>query len=90
MRLLIGGDVQALARRWALRLVSDTPDGPDIEAIARVPGAAFVRSMRFSLAPDLVRPQKAVLVEGPHDRTVIEFGKIEVNVPVDEATMRGG
>jgi hypothetical protein len=44
--------------------------------------------MGFSLAPDLIRPSRAVLVEGPHDRTVIEFGTLVVDAAVDPATMR--
>jgi hypothetical protein len=44
--------------------------------------------MRFALAPDLVRPTRTLLVEGPRDRTVIEFGALVVDAPVDPAKMR--
>jgi len=44
--------------------------------------------MTFALAPDLMRPTRMVLVEGARDRTVIEFGDLLVNKPVDPASMK--
>ncbi len=81
---LIGGDMAKLDRRWLLRLVHDTESGVDVEATARdVLPTATVRMMTFSLTADLTRPTRVVLVEGPHDRTDIQFGELRINEPVD-------
>ncbi len=81
MRTLLGGNLEHLAQRWILKVVRDDATGAEIEATPKDPGAAL-RSMRFALAPDLVRPTRAVLVESAHDRTTIEFGNLVVNGPV--------
>lgn len=81
MRTLLGGDLERLTRRWILKVVRDDGTGAEIEATPKDPGAAL-RSMRFALAPDLVRPTRATLVESAHDRTTIEFGELAVNAPV--------
>jgi hypothetical protein len=91
LRTLLGGDVAQLGDRWRLRVVHDGRDGAELEATP-VQGAlgapAGVTTLRLSLAPDLVRPTHVLLVQGSHDRTVLEFGDLAVNVPVDAATMR--
>ena len=81
MRTLLGGNLEHLAQRWVLKVVRDDGTGAEIEAVPKDPGAAL-RSMRFALGPDLVRPTRAVLVESAHDRTTIEFGDLVVNGPV--------
>jgi outer membrane lipoprotein-sorting protein len=88
MRTLLGGDLSRLRERWVLRVVTDDATGVELEALARsaVPGS--VRSMRFSLARDLVRPTHVLLVEGAHDRTTIDFGELTVNAAIDDAWMR--
>jgi len=88
LRTLLGGDLARLRERWDLRLVRDDASGAEIEATARVVAASSLRSMGFALAPDLVRPSRALLVEGPRDRTVIQFGALVVDAPVDPASMR--
>jgi hypothetical protein len=88
LRTLLGGDLARLRERWDLRLVRDDASGAAIEATPRAGAASPVRSMGFALAPDLIRPSRALLVDGPHDRTVIEFGTLIVDGPVDPATMR--
>ena len=88
---LLGGDVSRLAERWSLTVLRDDSSGAEIEALPLVPdasGPSLPRRLRFALAPDLVRPTRFLLVEGEHDRTVIEFGELAVNAPVDEASMR--
>jgi hypothetical protein len=80
--------VARLGDRWRLRVVHDGPDGAELEAtpIEGAPGG--VTTLRLSLGPDLVRPTHVQLVQGSRDRTVLEFGELAVNVPVDPATMR--
>jgi hypothetical protein len=68
--------------------VRDDATGAEIEATARTGVASPLHGMRFALAPDLVRPTRALLVESPRDKTVIEFGKLVVDGPVDAARMR--
>lgn len=88
LRTLLGGDLARLRDRWDLRLVRDDDAGAEIDAVPRTGVAASLRGLRFALARDLVRPTRAVLVEGPRDRTVIEFGALVVDAPVDPARMR--
>jgi hypothetical protein len=88
LRTLLGGDLTRLRERWDLRLVRDDASGAELEATPRSTTPSPLRSMRFALAPDLVRPTRTLLVEGPRDRTVIEFGALVVDAPVDPAKMR--
>ncbi|HSY23155.1 MAG TPA: outer membrane lipoprotein carrier protein LolA [Polyangiaceae bacterium] len=81
MRTLLGGNLEHLTERWGLKALRDDGAGAEIEAIPKDAGTAL-RSMRFALAPDLVRPTRAVLVESAHDRTTIEFGELAINAPV--------
>jgi Outer membrane lipoprotein carrier protein LolA len=98
LHALLGGDLTRLAERWSLTLLRDDTSGVEIEAHARAAGPSRppaappgpptgVRTMRFALAADLVRPTHALLVEGDHDQTAIEFGDLSVNAPVDDSTM---
>jgi hypothetical protein len=88
LRTLLGGDPSRLRERWDVRVVRDDATGAEIDATPRAPGSAPLQSLRFALAPDLVRPTRAVLAEGPRDRTVIEFGTLVVDGPVDAESMR--
>ncbi|HEY3819366.1 MAG TPA: outer membrane lipoprotein carrier protein LolA [Polyangiaceae bacterium] len=88
LRTLLGGDLTRLRERWDLRLVRDDATGAELEATPRATAPSPLRSMRFSLARDLVRPARALLVEGPRDRTVIDFGALVLDAPVDPAKMR--
>jgi hypothetical protein len=89
LRTLLGDDLTKLRARWDLRVIQEDPaKGVDLEASAREGAVGPLRSIRLSLAPDLVRPVRALLVEGPHDRTVLDFGVLVVNGPVDEGSMR--
>jgi hypothetical protein len=87
LRTLLGGDLSHLRARWDLRVARDDASGAELAATARAPDAPL-KSFRFTLAPDLVRPVRALLVEGPHDRTAIDFASLQVNTPVDDAKMR--
>jgi hypothetical protein len=88
LRTLLGGDLARLRDRWELRLLRDDATGAEIEALARPGAAPPLASMRFALGPDLVRPARVVLVEGHRDRTVIDFGPLVVNAPVDPSRLR--
>jgi hypothetical protein len=87
LRTLLGGDLSHLRTRWDLRVARDDASGAELAATARTPDAPL-KSFQFSLAPDLVRPVRALLVEGRHDRTAIDFGALQVDAPVDDAKMR--
>ncbi len=76
-----------LRARWDLRVARDDASGAELAATARTPDAPL-KSFQFILAPDLVRPLRALLVEGPHDRTAIDFGALQVDAPVEDAKMR--
>ncbi len=88
LRTLLAGDPARLRERWDLRLVRDDASGAELEATPRAPGTTSLQSLRFALAPDLVRPTRVVLAEGPRDRTVIEFGALVVDGPIDAESMR--
>jgi hypothetical protein len=89
---LLGGDIARLGDRWSLTVVRDDATGAEIEALPIAgdasAGSMVARRLRLALAPDLVRPTHVLIVEGEHDRTVIEFGDLVVNAPVDESSMR--
>jgi hypothetical protein len=88
LRTLLGGDLARLRERWDLHVVRDDAAGAEIDASARPGVTSQLRGLRFSLAPDLVRPTRALLVEGPRERTQIEFGALVVDAPVDPARVR--
>jgi hypothetical protein len=88
MCALVGGDMARLDRRWSLRTVRDDATGVEVEATARDVAKSTLRTMTFALTVDMTRPTRVVLVEGPHDRTEIQFGELRINEPIDEAGMR--
>jgi outer membrane lipoprotein-sorting protein len=88
LRTLFGGDLARLSERWQMNVVHDDASGAEIEATPRTPDTGALRNLRMTLRPDLVRPARAVLVEGPRDRTVIEFGSLAVNETLDESRLR--
>jgi hypothetical protein len=88
LRTLFGGDLARLRERWDLRVARDDAAGTELEATPRPGTTTTMKSLRMTLAPDLVRPTRAVLVEGARDRTVIEFGVLAINEPVEEGRMR--
>jgi hypothetical protein len=91
LHALLGGDLGKLSDRWNLTLLRDEASGAEIEARARSASSGSSgapRTIRFTLAPDLVRPVRALLVEGEHDRTSVEFGEVAVNAPIEDSAMR--
>jgi len=88
LRALIGGDIEGLRDRWEMRVLRDDAAGAEIEATPKPNVTTHLQRLRFALAPDLVRPTRVLLVEGPRDRTSIEFGPMVINGPVDDGEMR--
>jgi Outer membrane lipoprotein carrier protein LolA len=88
LRTVLGGDLAKLRDRWELRVVGDDATGAELEATPRPGVVARLQRLRFSLAPDLIRPSRALLVETSRDHTTIDFGALVVNAQVDEALMR--
>jgi hypothetical protein len=89
LRVLLAGDLGRLSERWDMRVVRDDDTGAELEAVPHQGGAAgSLQSLRFALDPDLIRPKRAILIESPRDKTVIEFGPLTVNAPVDESLLR--
>jgi hypothetical protein len=88
MRAVIGGDLVKLRERWDLVVLRDDPAGAELEATPRARDATSLRSIRFALGPGLAAPTRTLLVEGPRDQTLIEFGTLTTNITVDESRMR--
>jgi hypothetical protein len=88
LRTVLGGDLTKLRERWELRILQDDASGAELEAVPRPGSAARLQSLRFSLAPGLGQPTRVLLVAGPRDHTVIEFGALTINARVDEARMK--
>ncbi len=88
LRTLLGDDLAKLGDRWELRVLRDDGAGLELEATPRPGVPARLERIHFSLAPDLARPKRVILVEGPRDHTLIEFGELAVNLPVEETRMR--
>lgn len=90
LRVMLGGDLALLRTRYDL---TGTCHGDELVSFRAVPKPGTVASfqeIRFSLAPDLVSPASATIVEGPRDRTEIRFGTVHVNAPVAPAMMSPG
>lgn len=88
VRTLLGGDLTKLTERWALRVIRDDASGAEIEASPQGGPQAGISSMRLALARDLVRPTHITLIEGPRDRTVIDFEDLTINPAVELAEVR--
>ena len=88
LRTVLGGDLASLQTRWMLRALRDDASGVEVEGTARPPAAGGLRTIRFALAPDLLRPKRAALVQGPGDATDIEFGEAILDPAVDDTFMR--
>jgi hypothetical protein len=88
LRTVLGGDLTKLLDRWDLRIARDDASGAEIEATPRPGVEARLQSLRFSLAADLRLPTRVVLTEGPRDQTVIEFGTLVVDAPVEDTRMK--
>jgi outer membrane lipoprotein-sorting protein len=87
LRLLLGGDLGALQSRYDLSGTCHGDSPVSFRAVPKAGTSASFQEIRFTLAPDLVSPESATIVEGPRDRTEIRFGTIRANVTVAPGTM---
>ena len=87
LRTLLGGDLTLLTKRYELSLIKRDAQEVAFEAVPRADAGVKLERLAFALAPDLVRPLRATLVEGPKDKTEITFGTLARDVPVDPAKM---
>jgi outer membrane lipoprotein-sorting protein len=88
LRTLLGGDLSRLRGRYDLRLLPETPGGEvGFEATPRDP-AMPLKLLRFGVAADGVTPRYAELFEAAKDKTRIEFGALQRDVPVDPSLVR--
>jgi outer membrane lipoprotein-sorting protein len=87
LRILLGGDLAALRTRYDLSGTCHGPDRVTFRATPKAGTPSSFQELRFTLAPDLVSPETATIVEGPRDRTEIRFGTIRANVAVAPGVM---
>jgi outer membrane lipoprotein-sorting protein len=87
LRLLLGGDLGALQSRYDLSATCHGDAPVSFRAVPKAGTSGSFQEIRFTLAPDLVSPETATIVEGPRDRTEIRFGTIRANVAVAPSTM---
>jgi hypothetical protein len=87
LRTLLGGDLSRLRARYDLRLVSDGAEGLAFDATPHDP-ALPIKRLAFGLAPDGAIPRFAELIEGPRDKTRIDFGALQRDATVDPALVR--
>jgi len=88
LRAMLGGDLALLRKRYDLKAFA-VGDDVEIEAAA-LPSAESrgMKSIRFGIGKDRVRPTFTRLVERNGDTSDIRFGELRTNVPVDPGLMR--
>jgi hypothetical protein len=89
LRTVLAGDLTKLRARWDLAVLRDDATGAELEATPLPGTSTSMQSIRFALAPGLAVPTRTLLVEGPRDKTLVEFGALSLNLPIDPAKMRG-
>jgi outer membrane lipoprotein-sorting protein len=86
LRMLLGGDLGKLRERYDLK---ETPSGGfAFEAVPKNKEGARFQKIALELEPDLVRPKRVTLIEGPRDKTEIVFGALVIDAPIDPARVR--
>ncbi len=90
LRVLLGGDLSTLRTRYDLRGICRHEGPVTFRAVPKAGAPVSFQEMRFTLAPDLVSPATATIIEGPRDRTEIRFGVLRANAPVAPASMVPG
>jgi hypothetical protein len=84
----LGGDLAKLRTRYGIA-AERTPQGLTLTLTPKAADAAKVlRSLRLTLAPNLLSPQRLVLEEPGDGRSAIAFGPATVNAPVDPSRMK--
>jgi len=87
LRTLLGGDLSHLRTRYELRLLPAKDGEVAFEASPRDP-AMPLKLLRFGVAADGVTPRFAELFESGKDKTRIEFGALQHDVPIDPSLVR--
>jgi hypothetical protein len=77
------GDVSRLRARYELTERARDGGGAVLECTPRDPAAWAFKRISLELGPDLVRPVRATLLEGPRDKTEIIFGELRVDSAID-------
>ncbi len=84
----LGGDLATLRGRYGIA-ADRGADGLTLTLTPKAADAAKqLRSLRLTLAPDLLAPSRLVLEEPGDDRATIVFGPAKLNAPVDPARMK--
>jgi outer membrane lipoprotein-sorting protein len=87
LRALLTGDVKSLEQRYALSGARGTSD-IELRGVARDPKASSVRAFTLVVDKELVRPLRARLVEGRSDTIDLVFANVQLDAPIDAASMR--
>ncbi len=88
LRAVLGGDLAKLQGHWDLTVLRDDSTGAELAATPRPGTDTLLRRIRFALGPGLAVPTSTLLVESTRDKTLVEFGALLVNAPVDASKMR--
>jgi outer membrane lipoprotein-sorting protein len=84
----LGGDLARLRTRYGIA-TERSPEGLTLTLTPKAADAAkLLRSLRLTLAPDLLSPSRLVLEEPGDDRATITFGPAKLNAPVDPTRMK--
>ena len=89
VRLVLGGDLDQLRKRYDLALVSKTSDEVSFAATPKPSaGELHMQKILFSLGKDRATPTRATLVETERDKTDIVFGAMQRDIAIDPAYVR--
>jgi len=90
IRVLLGGDVAGLRGRYDLSATCQDGRPTSFRAVPKEGNSTSFQEIRFTLAADRVAPASTTIIEGPRDRTDIQFGPLRANVPINPALMTPG
>jgi outer membrane lipoprotein-sorting protein len=84
----LGGDLAKLRGRYSVA-ADRAAEGLTLTLTPKAADAAkALRSLRLTIAPDLLSPTRLVLEEPGDDRATIAFGHAKLNAPVDPSRMK--
>lgn len=84
----LGGDLTKLRARYNVG-AERAAEGLTLTLTPKAADAAkILRSLRLTLAPDLLAPSRLVLEEPGDDRATITFGPAKLNAPIDPSRMK--
>ena len=80
-------DTSLLRQRYD---IVETPHegGRTLEATPKNGAKSAFQKLTLELAPDLVRPVRATLIESARDKTQIVFGDLQLDTPIDPELMQ--